>query len=104
MSFDINKILNNMKNAAINAIRDELEDVPVYVKQIFENEKEALQALAEARLAGEISDKEFQNELKREKKVLEAEMLTIGIITKAAAQKAVNAAINVLVDAVRLAI
>jgi len=42
--------------------------------------------------------------LKREKKVLEAEMLTISIITKAAAQKAINAAINVLADAVKLAI
>jgi hypothetical protein len=104
MSFDINTIINNMKNAAAGAVKDELEDIPAYLNQIFENEKEALKNLAEARLAGEISDKEFQNELTREKKVLEAEMLTISIMTKAVAQKAINAAMNVLVDAVRLAI
>jgi hypothetical protein len=104
MSFNISTIIKDMKNAAVEAVKDDLDIVPPYVKKIFDNEKDALKALAEARLAGEISDKEFQRELKREKKVLEAEMLTISIISKAIAQKAINAAINVLVDAVKLAV
>jgi hypothetical protein len=104
MDFDINTVLNNMKNAAIDAVQYDLQDIPVYLQQIFENEKESLQALAEARITGEISDSEFQNELSREKKVLEAEALTISIMTKAIAQKAINAAIDVLEEAIRLAI
>jgi len=104
MSFDINKVITEMKNAAVSSLKNELQKVPPYLKVIFENEKNALKALAEARLKGEISDKEFKNELEREKKVLEAEMLTFKIITKAAAQKAINAAINILVDAVKIAI
>ncbi|MDO8549706.1 MAG: hypothetical protein Q7S39_06100 [Ignavibacteria bacterium] len=104
MSFDINTIINNMKNAAVDAIKDDVESIPDYLKQIFENEKEALKALAEARLAGEISDKEFQNEIKREKEVLEAEILTISIMTKAIAQKAINAAMKALVDAIKIVI
>jgi hypothetical protein len=104
MSFDINTIINNMKSAAADAIKNDIQNIPDYLKQIFENEKEALKALAEARLADEITDKEFQNEIKREQKVLEAEMLTISIMTKAIVQKAINAAMKVLVDAVNLAI
>ena len=104
MSFNINKVIKDMKNAAVDAIKDDLDDIPVYARQIFDNEKDALRALAEARITGEITDKQFQRELKREKKVLEAEMLTISIISKAIAQKAVNAAINVLMDAVKLAV
>jgi len=104
MSFDINTIINNMKKAAVDAIKDDVQNIPDYLKQIFENEKEALKVLAEARLTGEISDKEFQNEIKREKKVLEAEILTISIMTKAVAQKAINAAMKVLMDAVKILI
>jgi hypothetical protein len=104
MSFDINSILNNMKNAAVDAVKDDVENIPDYLRQIFENEKAALAALAEARLTEQITDEELQNELKREKKVLEAEMLTIRIMTKAIAQKAINAAMNVLTDAIKLAL
>lgn len=104
MSFDINTLLSNMINAAVDELKDELGIIPDYLKKIFENEKEALQTLAEARLSGEISDEEFQNEIRREKKVLESEMLTVSIITKAAAQKAINAAMKILVDAVKIAV
>jgi sialic acid synthase SpsE len=104
MSFDINTVINNMKRAAVDAIKNDVQNIPDYLKQVFENEKESLKALAEARLSGEIPDKIFQSELKREKRVLEAELLTISIMTKALAQKAINAAINVLVDAIKIAI
>ncbi len=70
----------------------------------MENEREALEELAQARLSGEISEDEFNEEVEREKKVIEAGLLTLEIMTKAMAQKAVNFAINVFVKAVKLAI
>ena len=57
-----------------------------------------------SRLSGEISEDEFNEEVEREKKVIEAGLLTLEIMTKAMAQKAVNFAINVFVKAVKLAI
>ncbi len=104
MNFDINSVLNDMKNAASKAIQDNIENIPEYLKQIFENEKHSLKKLAEARLKNEITDEIFKNELEREKKVLEAEMLTIEIMSKALAQKAINAAMNVLINAIKIAI
>jgi hypothetical protein len=104
MAFDITHVLNSMKEAAVDAVRDDVESVPDYLLQIIENEKESLKTLAEARLTGEVSENEFLRELEREKKVLETEMLTISIMTKAIAQKAVNAAMNALKDAIQLAL
>lgn len=104
MPFDINEVINNMKDAAIGAVKDDIENIPDYLLQVIENEKDSINYLAEARLAGVISDNEFFDELEREKKVLEAEMLTISILTKAIAQKAINAAMNALRDAIKLSL
>lgn len=104
MPFDINEVINNMKDAAIGAVKDDIENIPNYLLQIIENEKDSINYLAEARLAGVISDQEFFDELEREKKVLEVEMLTISILTKAIAQKAINAAMNALRDAIKLSL
>lgn len=104
MAFDINKVLSSMKDAAVDSVKDDVNSIPAYLLQIFDNQKEALTELAEARLSGEISEQIFLKELEREAKVLEAEMLTISIMTKAIAQKAINAAMNVLKDAIKLAL
>ena len=104
MSFNINDVLNNMKNAATDAVKGDIQNIRDYIKEVFDGEKEALKMLAEYRIAGKFSNDEFLHELDREKDVLETQMLTIKIMTKAIAQKAINAAINVLIDAVKLAI
>jgi len=104
MAFDINKVLSSMQAAAVDAVKDDVDNIPAYLLQIFENQKEALTDLAEARLSGEISEQIFHKELEREAKVLETEMLTISIMTKAIAQKAINAAMNVLKDAIKLSL
>ena len=53
------------------------------------------------RLAGEINDAVFDQELDREKSVLEGELLTARIMSKAGIQKAVNAAMDVLRNSIR---
>ena len=100
MNFDFDAVFNDMVIAMNNAVKDDVGDIKEYAKTVLKNEKDSLKELAEARKEGEISDAEFDRELKREKKVVEAELLTVQIITKAAAQKAVNAAIDVFVNAV----
>lgn len=104
MSFDIGAVLGDMADAVINVVSDDSGKVDEYAKRIMENEREALEELAQARLSGEISEDEFNEEVEREKKVIEAGLLTLEIMTKAMAQKAVNFAINVFVKAVKLAI
>jgi len=104
MGFDINTVLNDMAKAIKDEVKVNIGDIKEYADKILENEKESLEELGQARVSGEIDDETFEREVEREKKVVEAELLTIRIMTKALAQKAVNAAIDVFVKAVKLAI
>ncbi len=104
MSFDIEAVLKDMVTAMKKEIVDDLGDIEEYGKEILENEKESLELIGQERLAGRWSEEKFYDELEREKKVMEAELLTIQIMTKGAAQKAINAAIEVFVNAVKAAL
>ena len=104
MSFDITKVLKDMTSAINDTVVEDGGDISQYAGEIISNESEALEVLASARLSGEINDEVFKREIERERIVLETELLTIEIMTSSFAQKAVNAAINVFVDAVKLAL
>jgi len=85
-------------------VKEGADDIKGAVKEILDAEKESLRELGEARLKNEIDDTVFNRELEREKKVVEAELLTIQIMTKALAQKAVNEALDIFVKAVKAAV
>lgn len=104
MRFDINTMLGDMVAAVGNAVENYADKIGPYVQMILEKEKESLEELAQARLAGEISEQEFYDEMEREKMVVQAELLTLQIMTKAMAQKAVNAAMAIFINAVKLAV
>lgn len=104
MKFDIEAVLKDMAEAVKNATKDDVADAKQYASQILENEKDALAELSAARITCQIDDATFEREVEREKKVVETELLAIQIMTKALTQKAVNAAIDVFVKAVKAAI
>ena len=104
MSFDIETVYNDMVSAMSDAVKDDVGEIKQYADTIIKNEKKSLKKLGEARIQGQITDEVFDREIKREKKVVETELLTIQLMTEASVQKAVNAAINVFVKAVKAAI
>lgn len=104
MGFDINVVVKDMAEAINNAVKHDCGDIQQYATQILFNEKKSLEELGLARVSGEINDEVFNREIEREKKVVEAELLTIKIMTKALAQKAINAALDVFTKAVKAAI
>lgn len=104
MSFDIDKVINDMAKAIKDEVKINVGDIKEYADKILENEKQSLEELGQARVSGEIDDEVFEREVEREKKVVEAELMTIRIMNKALAQKAVNAAIDIFVKAVKLAL
>jgi len=101
MSFDIGAVLKDMGAAAKKTLEKDLGDIGDFWKEILEDEKESLELIGQERVAGRWNEEKFNKELAREKKVIEAELLTIEIMTKAAAQRAVNAVIDVFVKAVK---
>ena len=101
MSVDVDSLISNVIGAAGNVAQNEGSKALSYIQRLFENEKETLKGLCDARLAGEINDAVFDQELDREKAVLEGELLTARIMSKAGIQKAVNAAMDVLRNSIR---
>ena len=104
MSFDIEAVLKDMVSAVKDSADEHADEIKEYAKTILDNEKTSLKELGKARIDGTITEEVFDREVDREKTVVETELLTIQIMTKAMAQKAVNAAIDVFVKAVKAAL
>ncbi len=104
MDFDLNETLADMLGAIKGAVSDNWDEVRSTANQFIERRKERLNLLAELRLAKEISEEKFLSTLEDEKDLLEAELHAIAVISKAIAQKAANAAIDILGKAVKAAL
>lgn len=104
MNFDLNETLANMLGAIKGAVSDDWGEVKSTANQFIERRKERLELLAELRLGQEISQEKFLSTLEDEKDLLEAELHAIAVISKAIAQNAANAAIDILSKAVKAAL
>jgi hypothetical protein len=104
MNFDINKILADMLSAIKGTVEDNWDEVKTTANQFLQRKKERLELLAELRINNELSQEKFESRLADEKLIVEAELNAIAVISKAIAQKAANAAMDILLKAVKVAI
>jgi hypothetical protein len=104
MKFDINEVIAEMVAAVKDVVGENWNEVLTVANQFLQNRKERLELLAELRISGDISKKRFESRLKDETLIAEAEIHAIAVISKAIAQKAANAAMEVLENAVKTAI
>ena len=104
MSIDIGALFGNMAKSAGDALGEGGEAVGKEMQAILEGNKQAISELLEAKVKGEITDEIFEQELAREKSVLEAQLIGLEIQAKAAIQKAVNAAMDTLKQTVSAAL
>lgn len=104
MKFSINEILAQMADAIKGVVGENWGAMISVTNQFLQNRKGRLELLASLRISGDISQKRFESRLKDEKLVAEAEFHAIAVISKAIAQKAANAAMEVLENAVKTAI
>ena len=100
MAFDINEVVAEMVGAVKRTVKDDWQLVKETAGTFLQTRKDRLELLASLRLNNEISQKFFLKRLEDEKKILESELHAVYIITKAIAQIADNAAIDVLSKAV----
>jgi len=104
MNFDINETLANMLGAIKGTVADNWPEVKSTANQFLQRKKERLELIAELRISGDLSQDKFESRLGDEKLIAEAELHAIAVISKAIAQKAANAAMDVLKKAVKGAI
>jgi 2-phospho-L-lactate guanylyltransferase (CobY/MobA/RfbA family) len=100
MKFDIDEVLSQMLSAIQTEVKDNWGLIKGNANTYLQTRKSRLELLGSLRLANEIKEEFFLKRLKDEKKILESELHSIAIVSKAIAQKAANAAIEVLQDAV----
>ncbi|MGZ5219145.1 MAG: hypothetical protein ACXWWD_04225 [Chitinophagaceae bacterium] len=100
MAFDTNEVVAQMLGAVKTSVKDDWKLVKETASIFLQTRKDRLELLASLRLNNEISQKFFLKRLEDEKKIMESELHAVAIITKAAAQRAANAAIDVLGKAV----
>lgn len=104
MKFDINEVIAEMVAAVKDVVGENWNEVLTVANQFLQSRKERLELLAELRISGDITKKRFESRLKDEKLIAEAEFHAIAVISKAVAQNAANAAMEVLENAVKTAI
>lgn len=104
MNFNMNEVLSGMLSAIQGTVTDHWDEVKSTANQFLQRKKERLKLMAELRISGELSQEKFESRLEDEKLILEAELNALAVISKAIAQKAVNAAMDILDKAVKAAI
>ena len=104
MEFNINEVIAKMGLEIKNAAAEQWKELQAVTTQFLQNRKARLELLAHLRISGDITQERFLSRLEDEKLFAEAEFNSIEVISKATAQKAANAAIQVLEDAVQTAL
>jgi hypothetical protein len=104
MSFNINEVSSDMLSAIKGAVAENWPEVKSTAEQFLQNREERLTLLAELRIKGDISQVKFDSRLLDEKLILEAELNALAVLSKAIAQNAANAALEILENAVKAAI
>lgn len=104
MSFDIDNALGEMADAMKLSVAGDLGDIRSFALEALNKQRASLEELAQARLDGDLDDEELQEELAREMLVVETELLAVTVMGKAMVQKAINAAIGVLMKIVTTAL
>jgi hypothetical protein len=104
MSIDIGAIFESAVSAAAKAVKQTAPQVEDFLREIGRGHEDAIRALAEAFANGDIDEDTFKFEMDDEAKTLEAELQAVAVLTKAIAQRAINAFRRALIDGVKAAI
>lgn len=97
MAISINQTVSQVTEQL--APSPEKEELCSMLSECLTGKSEAVSELIRARNNGELTQDEFEQEIKQEKTVTEAMLLTQKIIAKAELQKIVDAAFNAMIGA-----
>ena len=104
MGFDIEKVIGDIAKATADIASAEGKAVVGLVQGGIESMKEDLEECCKARICGEIGDGELSDEIEREKKILEVELLSAKIVAEAEVQRMLKAVQDIILGAVKAAL
>lgn len=104
MALDWQAVLQDATSAALGVVQSKTPEIRDYLRQTADAHFEALRSYGEARITDQIDQQTFDSLMDDEKIVLHAEFMAVSIMVKAAAQKAANAFVNSIMNAVKVAL
>ena len=104
MNINIDDVLAEMLSTMKGAVGEHWSEVKTVAEQFLQRRKERLELLAQLRISGDLSQEKFESRLLDEKQIAEAELNALGVLSKAVAQKAATAGIEILQKTVGTAI
>lgn len=104
MDFDINSVTADMLAAIKGKTESKWDIIKGTTLQFLERDKSRLELIALLRLNGDLTPEKFESRLSDHRLIMEAELNAVMVLSKATAQSAANAAIDVLEKAVVLAL
>ncbi|TQF72452.1 hypothetical protein [Pseudoalteromonas luteoviolacea] len=104
MEFDIAKTLQDVSGQVMSEMGEVGSTFAGELGKAFADKEQSLIELSTAYLQGELDESELKQELEREQKVIEAQLITLEIAAKAAIQKAVNGVMNGLTATLKSAL
>lgn len=102
MSDAISSLFNDVANSAASVLEQGGGEFSGALLKIIGQQDNPIYVLTQALKDGELTEDEFKEEIERERKVLEAQLITLEIIAVSEVQKALNAALSTLTGAVKL--
>jgi hypothetical protein len=104
MSIDVSQLFKSMVTAASGAAKGHAEDLKDYVEAQAKLIAEGVAAIARDRLANIMTDDDVRFAFDEIKRSENADRAALAVTLKAAAQDAINAALNVAASAVNSAV
>lgn len=104
MNLDVNKVIADVLSVLKGTVENNQDKVESVAKQFVLQNKDTLLLIAQLRLKGELTDEDVKSRLEDQKLVLEVQFNALQVVTKAIAQQAANAAIDILEKAVMTAV
>lgn len=104
MAIDWEAILKSAAVAATATVKTNAPQAEDFLREIAQGHEAALKEIGEAFAVGDIDEATFKSELADEAKTLEAELRTVAVLSKAIAQRAVNAFRDALFSGVKAAL
>lgn len=103
-TINMNEVITDMLAAMKSSVSHHWKEIKESMQHFLAARKARFELLAELRISGELSQEHFESRLQDEKLIAEAEMQALEVISKAMAQNAANAAIDIFQKAVGAAI
>ncbi|MEQ1804583.1 MAG: hypothetical protein ABL900_04325 [Burkholderiaceae bacterium] len=104
MAIDWESIFRSALGAATDAVTANAPQLEDFLREIAKGHEAALMEIGEAFAVGDIDEATFKSELDDEARTLQAELRAVAVLSKAIAQRAINAFRDALFAGVKAAI